>query len=687
MTSRPNYGGTQQADHRRQRSEHRFAAAAKHQRAGRLHEAERSYKAILAEEPRNVAALNNLGRVQQALGKPAEAAVSYRRAVAIAPNEPRLLANLGNALSEQGAEAEAEIAYRQALALQPGMAEAHNNLGSIFHRAGDLDRAAGRYQDAIALNPAFAEPHGNLARLRLAEGDVATALHFARQFLKLAPGRDAQRLLVRCVRELQPQPRDLELRPLVECALTEGWDRPAELAAIAGRLICLTTGGSDDIDATMAALASDTLLAALLVVTPVATVELERLLTRARRHLLHNLDAASERLLPFACLLAQQCFLNEYVFARTDAEDSEVVALREPATHSPLGLAVLASYEPLYGLQDAASLLDRAWPDPVRQLLRQQVSEPLAEAGLRASIRTLGTVDDAVSQAVRRQYEENPYPRWTRPAPAEPVPSLDHLLRRQFPASPFLPLRKAKAADVLIAGCGTGRQPIEVARQLPGSRVLAIDLSLASLAYARRKARELGATDVEFAQADLLRCSEFGRNFDVIQATGVLHHLGDPMAGWRALAAILRPCGVMQIGLYSELARQPVVAARQYIAERGFRPVADDIRRCRQELLASTDGSMDWVAESRDCFYLSACRDLLFHVQESRLTLPRISEFLTQSGLIFLGFELEPAIANAYRSHNPRDKAMTDLAAWHTFEMRHSEAFRGMYQFWVQKPD
>jgi SAM-dependent methyltransferase len=319
-------------------------------------------------------------------------------------------------------------------------------------------------------------------------------------------------------------------------------------------------------------------------------------------------------------------------------------------------------------------------------VLRQQIAEPLAEAKLRTSFEARTPIDHTVSQAVRQQYEESPYPRWLHPAPADPVPSLDHLLRAQFPSSPFVPLNKRGRLEVLIAGCGTGRQPIEVARQLPGSRVLAIDLSLASLCYARRKARELGLSNVEFAQADLLRIDCLNRSFDLIQATGVLHHLENPMEGWRGLANLLRPRGVMQVGLYSEYARQPVIVARELIAARGFQPLPEDIRRCRQDLFTMQDDRLRWVTTSRDFFYLSGCRDLLFHVQESCVTIPQIARFLNEAGLAFLGFELEPAIAAAYRLHRPADKPMTDLSAWHEFELQRPETFRGMYQFWIQRP-
>ena len=77
------------------------------------------------------------------------------------------------------------------------------------------------------------------------------------------------------------------------------------------------------------------------------------------------------------------------------------------------------------------------------------------------------------------------------------------------------------------------------------------------------------------------------RAFDVITASGVLHHLADPFAAWRVLLSLLRPGGLMFLGLYSEIARREIVAARDFIAERRFCPTADDIRRCRQELCAS----------------------------------------------------------------------------------------------------
>src|SRR5205807_7138675 len=72
-------------------------------------------------------------------------------------------------------------------------------------------------------------------------------------------------------------------------------------------------------------------------------------------------------------------------------------------------------------------------------------------------------------------------------------------LFRSFPRAPVRPI--GGGTDILIAGCGTGSHPIETYRRLVGARMLAIDLSRTSLAYAVRKTRALGLP-IEYAQAD-----------------------------------------------------------------------------------------------------------------------------------------------------------------------------------------
>ncbi len=184
---------------------------------------------------------------------------------------------------------------------------------------------------------------------------------------------------------------------------------------------------------------------------------------------------------------------------------------------------------------------------------------------------------------------------------------------------------------------------------------------------------------------DLLRLGALDRRLDVIEASGVLHHLADPWEGWRALLSLLRPGGIMRLGLYSKAARQDVAAAREFIAAQSYPPTPEGIRRRRQAMMAApADTPLRRLSESSDFGSTGGCRDLLFHVQEHRLTLPRIGAFLAAHGLAFLGFDLGGPAPQLYQSQFPGDPAMTDLAAWDAFEQDHPATFAGMYQFWVQ---
>ena len=82
-----------------------------------------------------------------------------------------------------------------------------------------------------------------------------------------------------------------------------------------------------------------------------------------------------------------------------------------------------------------------------------------------------------------------------------------------------------------MAGCGTGRHALEVAQGYCGAQVLGIDLSLASLSSAKRKRPAALSDAIEFAQADILNIGSLDRRFDLINASGVLHHMGDPLGG------------------------------------------------------------------------------------------------------------------------------------------------------------
>jgi hypothetical protein len=115
--------------------------------------------------------------------------------------------------------------------------------------------------------------------------------------------------------------------------------------------------------------------------------------------------------------------------------------------------------------------------------------------------------------------------------------------------------------------------------------------------------------------------------------------MDEPMAGWRVLVDLLKPGGLMKIGLYSELARQHIVEFERKSASLGVGTSATEIRKFRGSLAESHDENHQLLSTVDDFFSLSTLRDLIFHVQEHRFTLPQIKNCLDELGLKFCGFE------------------------------------------------
>lgn len=219
-------------------------------------------------------------------------------------------------------------------------------------------------------------------------------------------------------------------------------------------------------------------------------------------------------------------------------------------------------------------------------------------------------------------------------------------------------------------------------------RITAVDLSKASVAYATRKTRELGLEkSVRYFVGDLLELGQFGKKFDQIYCTGVLHHMADPMAGWRVLTDVLRPGGVMRIALYSEIARESIVVARDYIAEHHIEPTPDNIRDFRQYVSALPDDApMKDVMNFGDFYGMSVCRDLLFHFQEHRFTFPQIKACLEELGLVFEGVISDDGKAERFKEFFGDQADPLSFEQWDEFERAQPKTFRSMYIFTCRKP-
>ncbi|HKO70281.1 MAG TPA: methyltransferase domain-containing protein [Bradyrhizobium sp.] len=565
---------------------------------------------------------------------------------------------------------QAQEICRQILAREPAHVQSLNLLGLMAQASGDHRGAVKTFAKAIASDEVNAACHYNLGNSYQALGNRTKAIaHFSKA---LALGMDEKAVAF------------ILQSPVIS----------TYVARIAGKRPLPITNvelfGTEGI----APLANDLFLRCAMEATTLVSVQLELLLGYARTELLRiagkqseDDDEIDDDIVAFASALAVQCFMNEYVYVQSGAESELASGMRDRLLQdlasetaiSPLTLAVVAAYYPLHAMPMSEALLRRNWPATVAGVLRVQLREPLEETSERTGIATLALIKNSVSVEVMRQYEENPYPRWT-------INPLNAFAADRARGRTIAGAEQQAEMDILIAGCGTGLHAIQIAQVYPSARLLAVDISLPSLAYARRKTRELGLRNIEYAQADILELDTIDRTFDSIESVGVLHHLAEPTIGWRVLVSLLRPGGTMRIGLYSNLARRIIVEARARIAARAYRAAADDIRRCRQEIIREAE-HWKMLVGARDFYSMSGCRDLLFNVMEHRFTIAEIAAFLNENDLSFLAFEPfdDPAVIERFHKKFPGVADEANLDQWSRFETDHPETFWGMYVFTVRK--
>lgn len=426
---------------------------------------------------------------------------------------------------------------------------------------------------------------------------------------------------------------------------------------------------------------------------------IERLLMTLRQSILltssRQMSIRSEYL-PLVIGLSHQCELNESVWYISAQENalvmqlndlaSKILALPETKSGDVSGLLLLIMmYHPLCnsGLMPALASRNWLWPDEMSALMDYALSDQLTVSSLRQDIPSLGGHGNKTSEKVRAQYEENPYPRWSALGynqPADYISTLKNLFRGQLDELE----RPSRRLNVLVAGCGTGRHAISLAHYFTPLDITAMDLSTASLAYARMKATQYGLS-LNFIQGDLLQSERLDGPFDVIECSGVLHHMQSPQQGLNALTRSLKPGGLMKIALYSRQARTLISELREELG--GDLPhTAEEIRAAREALLSQGGERWQAILQSPDFYSLSACRDLLFHEQEHVFDLQEIRRLVENAGLDWVGI-LPPAgareLAEEKLQLGTHDLTLND---WHTLEQLKPSLFSGMYQFYVRKP-
>ncbi|MEM0942748.1 MAG: class I SAM-dependent methyltransferase [Pseudomonadota bacterium] len=241
---------------------------------------------------------------------------------------------------------------------------------------------------------------------------------------------------------------------------------------------------------------------------------------------------------------------------------------------------------------------------------------------------------------VERQYETYPYPardpgeeasRLITGSPSDPV-EIDHYLfggKRDW-SEPF---------RALVAGGGTGDGLIMLAQRLSDmgcpAEITYLDLSEASRAIAEARAARRGLTGIRFLTETLLEAPRYGP-FDYIDCCGVLHHLPDPDAGFRALAEALAPEGGIGLMVYAPLGRAGVYPLQQafgtlFAEDAPERQVA--LARAALDRLAPTHpfARNPLVGDHRDGE--AGLYDLLLHARDRPYSVEELDAALSQAGL------------------------------------------------------
>jgi predicted O-linked N-acetylglucosamine transferase (SPINDLY family) len=165
----------------------RLELGAEHHRAGRLDEAERIYREILAGDPSQPDALYLLGTIYYQRGAWSSAHLFLRKAISARPRHAETHNNLGLVLDRLNRTDEAREAFDRALAMDPNYADALYNRANLDRQAKDWGRAEKGYRRALERRPGWGEALDNLGLTLRMMGRFEEALLLCQKAAEAAP--------------------------------------------------------------------------------------------------------------------------------------------------------------------------------------------------------------------------------------------------------------------------------------------------------------------------------------------------------------------------------------------------------------------------------------------------------------------------------------------------------------------
>jgi len=245
-------------------------------------------------------------------------------------------------------------------------------------------------------------------------------------------------------------------------------------------------------------------------------------------------------------------------------------------------------------------------------------------------------------QAVRGHYERHPYPHYPLLAT---IPRCDtYALNLQAIWATFNGTWLEPAqARILLAGCGAfAPYPLRLAN--PQTGIDAVDLAAANLRRARLHCLLHRCGGVRFSQRNFLDPAQVPGPYHFIDAFGVLHHLTEPVAGFRALEQRLVPGGILRVMVYGRYARQEAESIRRACRLLGIR----DVPTLKRLLRRAPKGSRisDYLEASWESRTDTGLADLFLHPCVHTYRIDEFLAVIAQTGLKPLRFTHTGALAD-----------------------------------------
>ncbi len=418
-------------------------------------------------------------------------------------------------------------------------------------------------------------------------------------------------------------------------------------------------------------------------------LDLEFYLTKLRKKILKKFLSKIDyqffmKIYHFLIVFAEQNFFNEFIYDESSEEKKLLKKLenkiKKKDSICELSILLISLYKPLNKSDYLETKLDDyvSESNEFNEFLKYVYHDPKKDKRTSISLKSISTFSNKTSKLIKSQYEENPFPRWRYTL--RPMEGTDiNELTKKFSQTIF------KEPKILIAGCGTGQQALTWS-SYKNSQIYAVDLSKESLAYAIRSAEEKNIKNVNFYHLDLLDLELLNEKFDLIISTGCLHHMEKPEDGLESLVNVLKPEGLIYLGLYSERARFEIEWTRKYIQNRKINVSQKNMRAFRTKMLNSKNQKFQSIKGLLDFYSLSNFRDLLFNYTEHTYDLIEVKKLIESKKLSFAGFnEMNPNFLNLFKAHFPNVKKESLLETWDKFEKIYPRTFLGMYKFWVKK--